>query len=139
MLIYIMTVLKVETDIITSIAASLTERAVILVIMYVEIFTSVIVFVIVFIGDIKMCLMLHWQIIFNISQFFLGNSGPLKRQNEQRTQYFKDYEKSNSVPARSFSQGGPPALFQVTPSALFMTPCAFFMTPCPFSKSICLF
>jgi hypothetical protein len=24
----------------------------------------------------------------------LGNSGPLKRQNEQRTQYFKDYEKS---------------------------------------------
>ena len=37
-----------------------------------------------------------------------------------------------SVPARSFSQGGPPALFQVTS-------CAFFMTPCPFSKSICLF
>jgi hypothetical protein len=24
----------------------------------------------------------------------LGNSGPLKRQNEQRTQYFRDYEKS---------------------------------------------
>ena len=47
-------------------------------------------------------------------------------------------EKS-SVPARSFSQGGPPALFQVTPCALFMTPCAFFMTPCHFSKSICLF
>ena len=72
----------------------------------------------------------------DLSQFFLGNSGPLKRQNEQRTQYFKDYEKSNSVPARSFSQGGPPALFQVTPSALFMTSCAFFMTPCPFSKSM---
>ena len=68
----------------------------------------------------------------DLSQFFLGNSGSLKRQNEQRTQYFKDYEKSNSVPARSFSQGGPPALFQVTPSALFMT-------LCPFSKSICLF
>jgi hypothetical protein len=29
----------------------------------------------------------------DLSQFFLGNSGPLKRQNEQRTQYFKDYEK----------------------------------------------
>ena len=29
-----------------------------------------------------------------LSQFFLGNSGPLKRQNEQRTQYFRDYEKS---------------------------------------------
>jgi hypothetical protein len=37
----------------------------------------------------------------DLSQFFLGNSGTLKRQNEQRTQYFKDYEKSNSVPARS--------------------------------------
>ena len=24
----------------------------------------------------------------------MGNSGPLKRQNEQRTQYFRDYEKS---------------------------------------------
>jgi hypothetical protein len=57
----------------------------------------------------------------DLSQLFLGNSGPLKRQNEQRTQYFKDYEKSNSVSARSFSQGGPPALFQVTSSALFMT------------------
>ena len=30
----------------------------------------------------------------DLSQFFLGNSGPLKRQNEQRTQYFRDYEKS---------------------------------------------
>jgi hypothetical protein len=30
----------------------------------------------------------------DLSQFFLGNSGPLKRQNEQRTQYFQDYEKS---------------------------------------------
>ena len=29
-----------------------------------------------------------------LGQFFLGNSGPLKRQNEQRTQYFIDYEKS---------------------------------------------
>ena len=36
------------------------------------------------------------QLVDNIplSQFFLGNSGPLKRQNEQRTQYFRDYEKS---------------------------------------------
>jgi hypothetical protein len=33
----------------------------------------------------------------DISQFFFGNSGPFKRQNEQRTQYFKDYEKSNSL------------------------------------------
>ena len=30
----------------------------------------------------------------DLSQFFLGNSGPLKRQKEQRTQYFRDYEKS---------------------------------------------
>jgi hypothetical protein len=30
----------------------------------------------------------------DLSQFFLGNSGPFKRQNEQRTQYFRDYEKS---------------------------------------------
>jgi excinuclease UvrABC nuclease subunit len=30
----------------------------------------------------------------DLSQFFLENSGPLKRQNEQRTQYFRDYEKS---------------------------------------------
>ena len=30
----------------------------------------------------------------DLSQFFGGNSGPLKRQNEQRTQYFRDYEKS---------------------------------------------
>jgi hypothetical protein len=30
----------------------------------------------------------------DLSQFFLGNSGPLKRQNEQRTQYVRDYEKS---------------------------------------------
>ena len=30
----------------------------------------------------------------DLSQFFLGNSGPLKRQHEQRTQYFRDYEKS---------------------------------------------
>ena len=30
----------------------------------------------------------------DLSQFFLGNSGPLKRLNEQRTQYFRDYKKS---------------------------------------------
>ena len=30
----------------------------------------------------------------DLSQFFLGNSGPLKTKNEQRTQYFRDYEKS---------------------------------------------
>jgi hypothetical protein len=29
----------------------------------------------------------------DLGQLFLGNSGPLKRQNEQRTQYFRDYEK----------------------------------------------
>jgi hypothetical protein len=30
----------------------------------------------------------------DLSQFFLENSGPLKRQNEQRIQNFRDYEKS---------------------------------------------
>ena len=30
----------------------------------------------------------------DLSQFFWGNSGPLKRQTELRTQYFRDYEKS---------------------------------------------
>ena len=30
----------------------------------------------------------------DLSQFFSGNSGPLKRPNQPRTQYFKDYEKS---------------------------------------------
>jgi hypothetical protein len=30
----------------------------------------------------------------DLSQFFLLNSGPFKRQNEQRTQYFRDYGKS---------------------------------------------
>jgi hypothetical protein len=29
----------------------------------------------------------------DLSQLFLGNTGPLKRQNEQRTQYFRDYKK----------------------------------------------
>jgi hypothetical protein len=47
-------VLKVETDIIASISASLTGRAVILVIMYVEIFRTG---VIVFIGNVITCLM----------------------------------------------------------------------------------
>ena len=49
-------VLKVETDIIVRIAARATERAVILVIMYVENFKTG---VIVFIGDVKMCLTSH--------------------------------------------------------------------------------
>ena len=57
-------VLKVETDIIASIRASLTGRTVILVIMYVEIFKTD---VIVSISDLKMCLMSHLLIIFNIS------------------------------------------------------------------------
>jgi hypothetical protein len=47
-------VLKVETDIIASISVSLTGRAVILVIMYVEIFRTG---VIVFIGNVITCLM----------------------------------------------------------------------------------
>ena len=47
-------VLKVRTDIIASIAASPTERAVIPVIMYVKIFKTGIIF---FIGDIKICSM----------------------------------------------------------------------------------
>jgi len=48
-------VLKVETDNIASIAASPTGRAVILVIMYVEIFKTG---VILLIGDVKMCLLM---------------------------------------------------------------------------------
>ena len=59
----IMSVLKVETDIITSIVASLTGWAVILVIMYIKIFKTG---VIGFICDVKMCLTSHWPIIFNI-------------------------------------------------------------------------
>ena len=35
-------------------------------------------------------------------------------------------EMADSVPARSFSQGGPPTLFQVTPCALFQSLYAFF-------------
>ena len=58
----ITSVLKLR-HIITSIAASLTERAVILMIMYVKIFKTGIL---VFIGDVKMCLTSHWHIIFNI-------------------------------------------------------------------------
>jgi len=46
---------KVETEIIASIAASQTGRAVILVIMYVEIFKTGTIFII----DVKMCLMSH--------------------------------------------------------------------------------
>jgi hypothetical protein len=41
----------------------------------------------------------------DLSQFFLGNSGPLKRQNEQRTQYFKDYEKSIGLQLGPFENG----------------------------------
>jgi hypothetical protein len=59
----ITSVLKVETDIITTISANPTGRAVILVIMYVKIFKTD---VIVFIGDVKMCLTSHWLLIFNI-------------------------------------------------------------------------
>ena len=59
-------VLKVETDIITSIVASPKGQTVILVIMYVEIFKTGII---VYIGDVKMCLTSHYLIIFNISQF----------------------------------------------------------------------
>ena len=39
----------------------------------------------------------------DLSQFFLGNSGPLKTKNEQRTQYFRDYEKSKH--SRQFLKG----------------------------------
>jgi hypothetical protein len=45
-----------------------------------------------------------------------------------------------SVPARSFSQGGLPALFQVTPCALFMTPGVFLthlaFRPCELLSSL---
>ena len=56
----------VETDTIASIAASPIGPAVILVIMYYEIFKTG---DIIFIGDLKTCLTSHWPIIFNISQF----------------------------------------------------------------------
>ena len=36
----------------------------------------------------------------DLSRYFGGNSGPLKRQTEQRTQYFRDYE--NSKRSRQF-------------------------------------
>ena len=56
----------VETDTIASIAASPIGPAVILVIMYYELFKTG---DIIFIGDLKTCLTSHWPIIFNISQF----------------------------------------------------------------------
>ena len=56
----IMAVLKVETDIITSMTMSLIGRAVILVIMCVK--TDVIVFI----GNVIMCLTSHWLIVFSI-------------------------------------------------------------------------
>ena len=59
----VMSVLKVETDIITSITLSLIWWAVILVITYLAIFKTD---VIVFIGNIIMCLTSHWPIIFCI-------------------------------------------------------------------------
>jgi hypothetical protein len=62
----ITTVLKVETDIISSIAASPIGWAMILLIIYVKIFKTG---VIVFISDVKICLSSHLPIIFKISQF----------------------------------------------------------------------
>ena len=59
----IMSVLKVETNIITGITPSLIERAAILVIMFVEILRTD---VIVFIGNVIMCLMSHKLIFFSI-------------------------------------------------------------------------
>ena len=53
-------------DIIAGIAASLKDRAVILVIIYVEIFITGFI---VFIGDVNMCVSSHWQILFNIRVF----------------------------------------------------------------------
>ena len=60
---WIMTVLRVETDIIASITVSLNWRAVILLIKHAERLKTV-----VFIGNIinKMCLTSHWSIIFRI-------------------------------------------------------------------------
>jgi hypothetical protein len=48
--------MKVETDIITNITVSLIGRAVLLVIMYVEIFKTD---VIIFIGNVILCLTSH--------------------------------------------------------------------------------
>jgi len=58
-----MAVMKVKTDIIVSIAAVQTERAVILVIMYVETFKTD---VIDLISSVMICMMSHWLIIFSI-------------------------------------------------------------------------
>jgi hypothetical protein len=55
--------MKVETNIITSVSVSPMERVVILVIMYVKTFKTDIID---FIGQIRMCLMSHWLIIFCI-------------------------------------------------------------------------
>ena len=55
--------MKVETNIITSIWASLIGRTVILVIMYVKTFKADII---VYISDVIMCLSSHWLIFFSI-------------------------------------------------------------------------
>ena len=55
--------MKVETNIITSISVSPMGRVVILVIMYAKTFKTDIID---FIGQIRMCLMSHWLIIFCI-------------------------------------------------------------------------
>jgi len=59
----IMTVMKVETDIIISIVASLIGRAVIAVILYVETFKTD---DIIFISTVIICLTLHWPMHFII-------------------------------------------------------------------------
>jgi len=61
----IMAVMMVETGIISSIAASLIGQAVILVIMFVEVFKTDVIF---FISKVIMGLMSHRRIIFSISQ-----------------------------------------------------------------------
>jgi hypothetical protein len=58
-----MPVMKIEIDIIFSVASSLIGKAVVLVIMYVKTFETV---VNVFIYNVLMCLASHRQIIFNI-------------------------------------------------------------------------
>jgi hypothetical protein len=62
----IMSDLKIETDIITSIASSLIERAVILVMMYVATFITDII---ILISNTIMYSTSYWQIKFSASEY----------------------------------------------------------------------
>ena len=84
----ITTVMKVETDIITNITVSLIGRAVLLVIMYVEIFKTD---VIIFIGNVIMCLTSHWLMIFCIWSRFVDTGHISLRSKEKCVNYWSFY------------------------------------------------